>query len=320
MNPSFRPTNGTSDAAALIAVHAACATTDTVLDDSAEEYRPNLAWYSQELEQGNPHDWLIVELEGEIVGYGHTLWNWSERDGTQVYLHMGWIKPEFRARGIGTQLLAQLEARCHQKAATNGHLEHLEIAANASGTELAAQSLLSDQDYFTAFTMLDMRLEPDAIGLEHAPIPNTYELRPVLEEHHLAIWQSIGDAYDSRDVDNPRFSEVPREWERYFSGDPSFWFVAWEPESHRIAAHVLARINDGTAEIFEVSVGVGHRRKGLARALLQRSIHALRARNISKIVIGTRLENPTQAWRLYESVGFRILKQFPRWRKRHIRR
>jgi mycothiol synthase len=314
---AFRSTRGASDAADLIAVHAACAEVDALLADSAEEYRANLDWYNHDLEKTDPKDWVIAEQNGEIVGYGHTLWNWSERDGTQVYLHVGWIKPAFRNQGFGTQLIAKLEERCFDKATANNHLEHLEIAGNASGTEIAAQALLRDHDYFTVFTMLDMELDPDVMGLEHAPIPTAYELRPVLPEHYLAIWQSIGDVHDAKNMGNPRFSEVPREFHDYFNGDPSLWFVLWEPESHRIAAHVLCRINEfGTAELFEVSVGVAHQRKGIARALMQRAIHALRSRDVKKIVIGARLENPTRAWRLYESVGFRILKQFPRWRKR----
>ena len=312
----FRSTYGASDAADLIAVHTACAETDALLEDSAEEYRPDLEWYQHDLEKTNPRDWVIAELNGNIVGYGHTLWNWSERDGSQVYLHLGFIKPDYRDQGIGTQLLEKLEARCREKANENNHLEHLEIAANASSTEITAQKLLRERGYFTAFTQLDMELDPNIFGTEHDEIPDPYELRPALPEHHLAIWQSIGDAYDSRNASSFRLSEVPRDYEDYFSGDPSLWFVVRESESHRIAAHVLCRINKtGKAEIFEVSVGIAHRRKGIARALLQRAIYALRSRGIKKIVLGTRRENPTEAWRLYESLGFRVVKEYPRWRK-----
>ena len=314
---TFRSTRGASDAANLIAVHTACAEVDALLTESAEEYAGNLGWYNHALENSDPKDWVIAELDGAIVGYGQTLENWAERDGTQVYLHQGWIKPEYRNQGFGTQLITKLEERCQEKATVNNHLEHLEVAGNASGTEIAAQALLREKDYFTVFTMLDMELDSDMMGLEHAPIATAYELRPVLPEHHLAIWQSIGDVHDAKNMGNPRFSEVPREFDQYFNGDSSLWFVLWEIESHRIAAQVLCRINEhGTAEIFEVSVGVAHQRKGIARALMQRAIYALRSRDVKKIVIGTRLENPTEAWRMYESVGFRILKQFPRWRKR----
>jgi mycothiol synthase len=316
MSLIFRQTRGASDAAALIAVHTACVETDALLEDSAEEYWPTLEWYSHDLAKTDSRDWVIAELNGQVVGYGHTLWNWSERDGTQVYLHLGFVKPEYRNQGVGTQLLEKLEARCREKAKEDNHSEHLEIAANASGTEIAAQKLLREHGYFTVFTVLDMKLESSVPGFEDTKIPKAYELRSVLPEHHLAIWQSIGDAYDSRNAGNPRFSEVPREYEDYFSGDPSLWFVVWESESYRIAAHVLCRINKvGTAEIFEVSVGIAHRRKGLARALLQRAIFALRSRDVKKVVLGTRRENPTEAWRLYESVGFRIVKEYPRWRK-----
>ena len=160
MTLTFRSTRGTSDAADLIAVHTACTEMDVLLADSAEEYRANLDWYNHELEQSNPKDWVITEQNGEIIGYGHTLWNWSEHDGTQVYLHVGWIKPEHRNQGFGTQLIAKLETRCHEKATANNHLEHLEIAGNASGTEIAAQALLRGHDYFTVFTMLDLELDP----------------------------------------------------------------------------------------------------------------------------------------------------------------
>ncbi len=317
MSLTFRPAYGASDAPDLIDVHTACTEVDALLKDSAEEYRPTLEWYSHDLTKTNPQDWIIAKLNGNVVGYGHTLWNWSERDGTRVYLHLGFVKPEYRNQGIGTQLLQKLEARCTEKAKQNNHLQHLEIAANASSTEIAAQTLLREHSYFTVFTVLDMELDSTIAGIEHAAIPESYELRPVLPEHHLAIWQSIGDAYDSRNAGNPRFSEVPREYENYFSGNPSLWFVVWESESHRIAAHVLCRINNTrSAEIFEVSVGIAHRRKEIAKALLQRAIYALRSRGVKKIVIGTRRENSTEAWRLYESVGFRIIKEYPRWRKR----
>lgn len=274
---------------------------DSIHPTSAEEYRPTLEWYSGDLYKTDPLDWIIAETADGVIGYGHTLRNWSERDGTQVYLHMGWVKPAFRGGGVGTRLLERLENRCREKASKAGHSAILEIAANASSTEAAAQDLLRDHEYFIAFEMLDMILE-SAPPLGELSLPPEYELRLVLPEHHLMLWQSIGDAYDARDADAPRFSEVPREFKRYFSGHSKLWFVAWEPESQRIAAHVLCRMNSATeGEVFEVSVGVAHRRKGLARALLLRGIRALKESGAADIVIGTRLENPMQAWRLYEA-------------------
>jgi ribosomal protein S18 acetylase RimI-like enzyme len=97
--------------------------------------------------------------------------------------------------------------------------------------------------------------------------------------------------------------------------------VAWQ--GSRLADQVLCRVQERkgvlVGELFEVSVGVGHRRRGLARSLMCRGIAALHARQVTKICIGTRFENPTAAWRLYEQVGFRKAAAFPRWRKPLVR-
>lgn len=314
----FRSTIGAADAASLIAIHAASAEIDGISPTSPEEYRPNLEWYSQELPSSNPNDWIIAEQNNQIVAYGQTLWNWQERDGTEVYLHFGFVLPAYRGLGIGTQLLQKLEARCQEKAATAGHLANLEMAANASSTELAAQALLRDHDYFVAFNMLEMHLNTDTVLQNIPKLAAGYELRAVLPEHYLMIWQSIGDAYDARNVGNERFAEAIRkeDYPPYFSGDLSLMFVAWELQAERIAGQVLCRIlKNGNGEVFEVSVGLGHRRKGIATFLLLTALHELRSRGAQTITLGTRAENPTKAWRLYEQVGFVTHKGFLRWRK-----
>src|SRR6266566_7733195 len=43
---------------------------------------------------------LIAEVAGKMIGYTWLDW-WAEADGTQLYLHLGWIVPEWRRKGIG---------------------------------------------------------------------------------------------------------------------------------------------------------------------------------------------------------------------------
>ena len=228
MNPvQFRSSHGASDAQHFIAVHEASYALDGINPTSPEEYRPNLEWYQTQLESSNPKDWVVVEQDGEIIAYGHALWNWTERDGTEVYLHYGFVTPASRGLGIGTALIEKLELRCREKAEEAGHLANLEIAANASSTELAAQELLKAHGYFVAFNMLEMELKPEIELQEISVIPQDYELRQVLPEHHRVIWQCIGDAYDSKNVGRERFAEVihAKDFALYFSGDSSLKFV-----------------------------------------------------------------------------------------------
>jgi len=49
--------------------------------------------------------------------------------------------------------------------------------------------------------------------------------------------------------------------------------------------------------------------------LLLRALHSLRARGIGVVRLHTRADFRTHARDLYHSVGFRVLKEFPRYRK-----
>ena len=312
----FRATIGSEDAAALIAVHDACREEDGVRDDLCFEYLPTVEGHRKRLANSDPNDWIVVQSGSEVIGYGQALESWGEQNGRQVYLHLGWIQPSARGQGIGRELLFRLEARCLEKSAQEGTTGNAEFAANASGTEVMAQRLLRTAGYSTVYTAIEMRFAPTQ-PLSVSPLPPGLTLRPVLPEHHLALWQCIGDAYYVHGSDNwGRQVATADNYRRYFasaSADPSLWFAAWEPT--RIAGVVLCRVQNDIADIYEVSVAHTHRRKGVAKALLTSALAEILARNVGVIRINTWLENPSAAWRLYEAVGFQTIKEFPRWRK-----
>lgn len=312
----LRTTHGSADSTAIFVINAACIAKGEVNPALPSEYHIPLGDLERWLDHSDPADWLLIEHKGQIVGYGQTLWHWLEKDGRQIYLHKGRVHPDFRGQGAGTLLLNGLEQRCREKASAAGHLETLEMAANCSDTEPEAKKLLQDHGYFVAFTNLEMSLSLEGDLPPLPALPENYELRPALPEHFLAIWQSIINAYDARDAANLRFGEVPSpdSYDKYFSKDASLFFVAWMQTY--IAAQVLAEIRpDGTAELYEVSVGVAHQRRGLAGTLMLQALHELKRRGVKEVWIGTRRENPSQAWRQYEKLGFRTVKTFPRWRK-----
>jgi mycothiol synthase len=311
----FRTTIGSEDAAALIAVHDACRETDRVMDGLSFEYLPGVTGYRDKLANTDPNDWIVVQSGSEVVGYGQTLSSWGEHNGKQVYLHLGWIKPSARGEGIGRELLSRLEARCLEKREQDGAAGEAEFAANASSTEEAAQRLLRAAGYLPIYTAMEMRFAPSQT-LAVSLLPPGLTLRPVLPEHHRALWQCIGDAYYVHGADNQgRQIATEDGFKGYFppDADPSLWFAAWEPS--RIAGVVLCRVKNDVADIYEVSVVHWHRRKGVAKALLTAALAELRSRNLSAIRIVTWRENPSEAWRLYEAVGFQTVKEFPRWRK-----
>lgn len=57
------------------------------------------------------------------------------------------------------------------------------------------------------------------------------------------------------------------------------------------------------------------RRRGLARALIVRSLHVLRDRGMDVAALGVDADNPSGAFGLYESAGFAPTERFISWRK-----
>ncbi len=209
-----------------------------------------------------------------------------------------------------------MEARCREKA-VHVNAKGREFAAGISAGVHATCLHLQRNGYSLAYTLWEMEFDP-ARKVSESPMPDGYELRPVTADHHRAIWQCIGDAYDAGCPDG-RFSHVPTEGRmrahfRNDTADADLSLVAWQ--GSRVAGQVLCRVHERCGEVFEVSIGVGHRRRGLARELLTRGLIALQRQGVRTVRLGTTFENPTEAWRLYEQAGFRILAEFPRWRKK----
>ena len=316
---SFRSIHGEEDAAAMHAVHVGRMAHDQVDPLCTFEDWPGLEHLRSSLSKavaaGQQDQWLVAQVGEQVVGYSQ-LECWPEGDGTWVYLTLGWVLPEWRGRGIGTAMLHWTEDRCRRLAAADHPHDRVELAANASSTEVEATALLLQEGYRAGYTMLDMRLDA-ATPVSTHPLPPGLEVRPVLPEHIPLIAASVQDAYQ-REYDAGRFSEMV-DPARYLAElrdpkhDPTLWQVAWAGD--QIAGQVISVVENGRGQVFEVSVRPAWRRRGLARALLSRALQALRARGMTVIRIGTVAEFRTRARDLYQSVGFRLLKTFPRYRK-----
>ena len=59
--------------------------------------------------------------------------------------------------------------------------------------------------------------------------------------------------------------------------------------------------------IVQVSVSRSHRKRGIASALIVRSLHAFRAAGLTHSALGVDRDNPTGAYSLYERLGYRTL-------------
>ncbi len=318
LGPQFRPPRGDADADALLTIRQECADRDGYDPLSTVEGLPTRQDLLEQLQAAAaaPERYPLVEFNNEVIAYGRIL-DWTEGDGMRVWLHLGWVRPAWRGRGIGTALLRELERRIAALAAVEG-APRWEFAANAGSTEPEATQLLRDNGYRPGYTVLEMGLDWAAFdAAERGAWPDGYTLRPPTAADAPAIAHSVEEAYRD-EYPEQRYHEMMdvAHYAEELAGprfDLSLAQVAWDGDEP--AGQVIPLIERGRAEIYEVSVRPAHRRRGLARALLARQLDELRARGVAVVRLHTMAEFPTQAVRLYESLGFHTLKEFPRYRK-----
>lgn len=154
-----------------------------------------------------------------------------------------------------------------------------------------------------------------------SPLPSGLELRPVARDHYPAIWQANREAFrdhwggsDESEAAMRRFLEAP-------DADPSLWLIAWDGD--RVAGGVINAIHPAENEALGVRRGWldsvftrrPWRRRGLARALIARSLLLLRERGMQGAALGVDADNEQRALRLYEEAGFAVHDRFVAFRK-----
>ena len=283
----FRPIRGEEDTEALYAVHTGRIAYDGVDPLSTFEDVPSQdslrASLSHAVTTGQQHQWLVAQVKERVVGYSQ-IENWSEDDGTWVYLILGWVLPEWRGQGIGTAMLHWCEYTARQLATTQHPGEKFEFAANASSTEKDTTTLLLNKGYSAGYTVLEMGWN-NAAALPVPTLPAGIKVRPVLPEHYLPIASSIGAAYQNEYAEG-RFQETfdPVDYAAGLSDpkhDPTLWKIAWDGD--QVVGQVLSLVENSQAEVFEVSVRPAWRRQKLARTLLTCALQELRERGVEVV-------------------------------------
>jgi mycothiol synthase len=256
-------------------------------------------------------DVLIVENNGVIVGYCQICW-WTENDCTRLYLHVGYLVPEYRGKGIGTMMLDWCEKRIREIAQKHPTQGKSMFGGNASSTETDKIQLLTDHAYKPVFTQVEL-VFTDFSLLKDLRLINGFEIRQVKPEQIRAIWETINEVYAERATVTAPTEEDYQEFVSDPNNNLSLWQVAWSCDE--IAALVLAEIKNERAEITEVATRTKFRRRGLAQALLTKSLLELQVRGIQEVRLHTDGGNISGARSLYEKIGFNHLKDYIRYRK-----
>lgn len=315
----FRLFDNEADYRGMAAVHEQSRLWDQVDPLSARESVPTAETLAQRfpiVEHLHSPDLLIAEINGQIIGYTHVLWRWTEESGTQVYLHLGYLIPAWRGQGIGRAMLHWAQERIRKLASEEQPSDAIMLATNVSSTENEANILVQSEGYTAIHRLSDMKLE-SLRSFSNPLFPSELEIRPVTSDHFRAIYDAWKDAFSGMLTSTPTNEEDYQEFlARHMNSanlDRSLCQVAWAKE--QVVGLVWASLRGGVGIIEQVASRKAWQRRGIARILLMRSLNAFHERGIQQVRLFTDADNDQGARNLYESLGFREVKQHIFYRK-----
>jgi ribosomal protein S18 acetylase RimI-like enzyme len=316
---AFRHFDSPADYPAMAAIRSGSAQHDQIDPRSSREGVPSAedhrGMFPEAEMLANP-DLLLATMHDQPIGYNHVLWRWTEVTGIRVYLHLGYLLPAWRSRGIGQAMLHWAQQRIRAIAAAEQPDDRATFATNVSTTEHEADALIRHAGYTDVRRLTDMAAVISS-QLTIAPLPEGVDIRPVDPAHYRLIYQAMKDAYRDMWVSTPESDEDFQEFlaDNVNTGafDPALWQIAWAGDV--VAGLVITRIHQDVGHIAEVEVRRDWQRRGIARTLMQRAFNRLRDRGIEHMRLYTDAANGQGARGLYEALGFREVKQHIFYRK-----
>jgi GNAT superfamily N-acetyltransferase len=316
-NLRFRHFRGESDYPHMVAVTEGMKEADQLeltisVEDVAREF--------SHLEHCDPYrDFLLAEVDGKVIGYTRVWWG-KDPSGPYLYNHFVDLLPEWRGNGIRNVMLRYNEQKLREMAQNHsGDVPHFFQALTAE-SEKDWISVLTSEGYSVfryGFRMIRLDLE----NVPDLPFPEGIEVRPAKPEHYRAIIGVWNEACRDMRAQIPISDEDFKWFQESPIFDPSIWQIAWHEDE--VIGTVLNFVDERENKEYKrkrghvelISVKRPWRGKGIAKAMIARSLKILKDRGMTQAALGVDAENPSGALHLYEKMGFQIEKRMVFYRK-----
>ena len=320
----FRGFQGESDYSKMLTLINASKVVDQIdRTDTLEDIVRNY----EHLNNCDPYrDMIFAEVNGEPIAYGRVEWNISD-DNEWLGFILAFMHHEWRRKGIGTAMLRYQEDHLRQilkdllnegviTEDTPRYFENF-----ASDTETGKEALLHKEGYSAVRYFYSM-VRPFSDPIQITPMPEGLEIRTVRRDQFRPVWEADQEAFKDHWGYVPGTEEDYQRWLKDPLHDPKLWRVAWEGD--QVAGMVLNFLNQEENKEYNrqrgwtenISVRRPWRRRGLARALLTRSLQMFKDMGMDHAALGVDTQNLRGALNLYQSVGFRVEKRQTAYRKK----
>ena len=308
---SLRPFAGEADLPAFVEIFRAGNIDDHIDERTSLEGMRN--WVSHPSRSfDSARDLVVAEADGRPIAYGFTTWA-DTSDGVREYVTRGHVHPDWRRQRVGTAILRHNEGHLGELAAEHAVETPRVYSGYAEERRPGAIALLESNGYRPVRWFFDM-LRPNLDAIDVPAMPDGLELRPVAGREQLRrLFDADTEAFRDhwgrlRDVSDEHFEQ----WLADPDYDPGLMVVAWEGDeiAGAVVNVILATENEELGHQRGLLDSVFTRRpwrgRGLASALVGRSLAVLRDHGMTSATLGVDADNPNGALRLYEKAGFAV--------------
>lgn len=254
----------------------------------------------------------LADTPARDIGYSRLGWYSSNAD-TRLYYQVSFLRPEYRGRDYWQQMVIQNERRLREEGQKHASIPQQFFQAWATDQQKDWIAVLESTGYQVVRRfnnmVFDLREVPDH------PLPAGFEIRPVRPEDMRSIWEA------QKEMNEGLFENVVEDWlDDQFptwledpERDARLWQVAWE--GGHLAGMVLARMDDREDEPGKPKRGYTEhifvrpqwRKRGLASALIARSLRVLQEQGLQEAELGVDAENESAAFQLYQRIGYKTV-------------
>jgi ribosomal protein S18 acetylase RimI-like enzyme len=259
-----------------------------------------------------PAHLLFAESNGETVGYGR-VWLRPREGEQRFFLDLGvapaWSQGELEEAILTWQEACAVElALAHPVAAP--HALYFFVADRNPGLQkrLEGCSYRAERYDYKLVRSLD---EPIALD----PLPPGLEIRPLLVAQLPALFDAFASSFGFNPIEDGDRSEAANR--QIFEGaqaqlEPSQ--VAWAGD--QVVSAVWNEVNQAekSGYLSQIHTRPEWRRRGVASALITRSLHHFQQQGLTSATVEVQARNP-QALHLYEQLGFRIQERITLYQK-----
>jgi GNAT superfamily N-acetyltransferase len=313
----FRGFQGESDFPAMIKIIEAASESDheersiTLLDIKND--------YAHLTNCDPAEDMIIAEIHGTPIAYSRVDWYQEENPNDRIYAHFVYIHPDRREKGVETAMITWCESRLKTIASQHPHDSNRFLQTYSSDRKPRFNQLLESMGYQRTRYFFEMSRPLEDIP--EAELPKDVEVRPVMKADIRKIWDASIEAFrDHWGFAEPKEEDfIGYQESKYFQ--PDLWQVAWHGD--QVVGSVMNYIDHdyngkyhkkrGWTE--EITTHRDWRRKGIAGALIVRSMHMHKNLGMTEVALGVDTSNLTGAHKLYSRLGYQQDKTMITYRK-----